>query len=65
MKVKNSYDTLVEFEAAVMNMDSEIKNRLLREMPNASEQEFFNAYAKEHELKWEEEWEMDVIHSCG
>lgn len=44
----------VDFEAAVNLMDDEIRERLHGEMAPCSEQEFADAYCREHEAKFGE-----------
>lgn len=56
--VKNSNDTMVDFEVAVNLMDDEIREAIHAEGIE-DEQEFFEAYAKAHQDKFGEEWEMD------
>ena len=58
-RVKNSYGVELDFEAALQFMDDEIRENLSAEMAPCSEQEFFDAYEKEHEKKFPEEpWEL-------
>lgn len=49
---------MVDFEAAVMLMDDEIREAINREMAPCSEQEFIDAYAKAHTEKYGEEFEI-------
>lgn len=52
---KNGYE--LDFDAALMYMDDEIKEKLNREMPYCfSDQEFFTAYEKAYEKATGEEW---------
>ena len=49
---------MVDFEAAVMLMDDEIREELNSELSPCSEQEFIDAYAKAHAEKYGEEFEI-------
>lgn len=59
LTVKNSWDVEVNFEAAVILMDDDIREELHMKMAPCTEQEFFEAYAKAHEEKFGETWELD------
>lgn len=58
MKVKNDYGIEFDFDFAVSMMDDEIREKLHNEIAPCSEQEFFDAYAAEHEKVFCEEWEL-------
>ena len=62
--VINSWGTEVNYEAAVNMMDDELREELHAEMAPCTEQEFFTAYAKAHEERFGEEWEMDKANPC-
>lgn len=47
--VTNEYGDELDYEAACMFMDDEIRERLHCEMVPCKAQEFFDAYCKEHE----------------
>lgn len=64
MKVKNEYGVKIDYEIAVMMMDDEIREDLSAELAPCSEQEFFDAYAKAHSEKFDEEWELDKPNPC-
>ena len=49
---------MVDFEAAVMLMDDEIREELNSELAPCSEQEFIDAYVKAHDEKYGEEFEI-------
>ena len=49
----------VDFEVAVNLMDDAIREELHRQMAPCSEQEFIEAYAKAHETKYGEEFEIN------
>ena len=63
MYVTNQSGRRIDFEAATMLMDDEIRENLWilewnDHSDNVSEQEFFSAYEKAHEEKFGEEWEL-------
>ena len=49
---------MVDFEAAAMLMDDEIREELNSELAPCSEQEFIDAYVKAHAEKYGEEFEI-------
>lgn len=66
--VVNEYGVEVDFEVAVMYMDDEIREEIHKEIHNelapCTDQEFFDEYAKRHEEKFDEEWEMAKENPC-
>ena len=56
MKVK-IYNDEVDFETLVNLMDDEIREKIHREIAPCTEQEFINAYIKEHEKKYDEKFQ--------
>lgn len=48
----------VDFDACVQLMDDGIREKLHRKIGGCTEQEFLNAYCKEHEEKYGEEFEI-------
>lgn len=56
--VKNEYGVEIHYNIAVAMMDDEIREELHAKLAPCSDQEFFDAYAKAHEEKFCEEWEM-------
>ena len=56
MKVTNEYGYKLDFDAAAMFMDDEIREELHMDMAPCGEQEFFDAYCKAHESKFGETW---------
>ena len=64
MKVTNANGTKVDFEAAVILMDDELRERLHMELAPCTEQKFFSAYEKAHEEKYGEEWELSKENPC-
>lgn len=59
IKVFNSYGTEIDFEVAAILMDDEIREQLAEDGIERTEQEFFTAYAAEHEKRYNAEWELD------
>ena len=62
MKVININGTEINFEAAVILMDDEIRESICGTVD--SEQEFFTAYEKAHAEKYGEEWELSKENPC-
>ena len=62
MKVINMNGTEINYWAAVMLMDDEIRESICGNVD--SEQEFFNAYEKAHAEKYGEEWELSKKNPC-
>jgi hypothetical protein len=58
IEVKNKNGTVIDYEMAVNFMDDEIREELHGELAPCTEQEFFTRYEEEHELKFNEEWEL-------
>ena len=64
MMVINMNGTEINYEAAVMLMDDEIRESLHFEIAPCTEQEFFTAYEKAHAEKYGEEWELSKENPC-
>ena len=64
MTVKNNYGTEIEWNAAVNLMDDDLREELNADLAPCTEQEFFEAYAKAHENKFGEEWELAKENPC-
>ena len=64
MKVMNNYGTEIEWYTAVNLMDDDLREELNAELAPCTEQEFFEAYAKAHEAKFCEEWELAKENPC-
>ena len=58
--VTNKNGTEINFEAAVMLMDDDIREELARE-GYETEQDFFSAYEIAHEKAFGEEWELSKV----
>lgn len=55
-KVIDNTGCEIDYDAAVNLMDDEIRERLHIEIAPCSDQEFFDAYAEEHEREFGEAW---------
>ena len=64
MKVMNNYGTEIEWNAALALMDDDLREELNADLAPCTEQEFFSAYAKAHENKFGEEWELAKENPC-
>ena len=64
MKVMNNYGTEIEWNTAVNLMDDDLREELSADLAPCTEQEFFEAYAKAHETKFCEEWELAKENPC-
>lgn len=58
IEVKNRNGANINFAAAVVLMDDDIREALHLKLAPCTEQEFFAAYEKAHEKKYGEEWEL-------
>ena len=56
--ITNGFGVEINFDAAVNFMDDEIREMLHEEIAPCTDQEFFDAYCKAHEDKFDEEWEL-------
>lgn len=56
--ITNEFGVEINFEAAVNFMDDEIREMLHGEIAPCTDQEFFDAYCKAHEDRFDEEWEL-------
>ena len=59
MYVTNSNGTRIDFDVAVQLMDDDLREQLHMELAPCTDQEFFDAYAKAHEDRFGETWELD------
>lgn len=62
--VINSNGTEIAYNVAVSFMDDDIREKLASCIAPCSEQDFFEAYALAHELKFGEVWECDKKNPC-
>lgn len=59
-KVININGTEINFDAAIMLMDDDIREALAAE-DYINKQDFFTAYEKAHMEKYKEEWELSKV----
>ena len=64
MTVKNNYGVEIESNAAVNLMDDDLREELSADLAPCTEQEFFEAYAKAHDNKFGEAWELAKENPC-
>lgn len=63
-KVINSYGTEINYNAAVLLMDDELREEVHADLAPCTEQEFFDEYARRHAERFGEIWEMDKRNPC-
>ena len=56
--VINKSGTAIDFKAAVVLMDDDIREELHSLLSPCSDQDFFTAYEEAHEHKYYEQWEL-------
>lgn len=56
--VINEYGQLIHYDVAVNMMDDDLRNELHFELAPCTDQEFFEAYEKAHQEKFDEVWEL-------
>lgn len=56
--VVNASGQLIHYNAAVNMMDDDLREELHFELAPCTDQEFFEAYAKAHQEKFDEVWEL-------
>lgn len=64
MKVKNFWDVEIEYNVAEHLMDDDLREEIYRDIAPCTGQEFFDEYAKRHEEKFGEEWELAKENPC-
>ena len=64
VNVVNEHGVSIDYDVAVSLMDDEIREKLHFRLAPCTEQEFFDAYAKAHEDKFDEEWELAKENPC-
>lgn len=62
--VVNEYGVSIDFKVAEMMMDEEIMESLHTKLAPCTDQEFFDEYAKAHEEKFNEVWELAKPNPC-
>jgi hypothetical protein len=56
--VHNQFGVKIDFAAAVILMDDDLREEIHQKLAPCSDQRFFNAYAKAHVQKFNELWEL-------
>ena len=56
--ITNEFGVEINFDAAVNFMDDEIREMLHEEIAPCTDHEFFDAYCKAHEDRFDDEWEL-------
>ena len=64
MTVKNNYGVEIDWNTAVNLMDDDLREELSDDLAPCTEQEFFEAYAKAHDNKFGEAWELAKDNPC-
>lgn len=64
MTVKNNYGVEIDWNTAVNLMDDDLREELSADLAPCTEQEFFEAYAKAHDNKFGEAWELAKDNPC-
>ena len=62
ISVINTHGTEIDYEAAVMLMDDEIREEICGTVD--TDQEFFDAYCEAHEARYGEEFEFAKKNPC-
>lgn len=63
-KVKNFWDVEIDFDVAVSMMDDELRENIHNDLVPCTDQAFFDEYARRHERKFGEEWELAKENPC-
>ena len=64
MTVKNNYGVEIDWNTALNLMDDDLREELSADLAPCTEQEFFEAYAKAHDNKFGEAWELAKDNPC-
>ena len=64
MTVKNNYGVEIDLNTALNLMDDDLREELSADLAPCTEQEFFEAYAKAHDNKFGEAWELAKDNPC-
>lgn len=62
--VVNEYGVEIDFAVAETMMDDEVREAVHMDLAPCTEKEFFDEYAKRHEEKFGEEWELAKKNPC-
>lgn len=63
-KIINESGYELDFDAAVLLMDDDVREQVHADLAPCTEQEFFTAYEKAHEEKFGEPWELSKPNPC-
>lgn len=64
MTVKNFWGVEINYDVAVQMMEDDLREEIHAYLAPCTEQEFFDEYAKRHEEKFGEEWELAKENPC-
>ena len=64
MTVKNFWGTEVDYDVAVRMMDDDLREEIHTDLAPCMEQEFFDEYARRHEERFSEVWELAKENPC-
>lgn len=62
--VLNSWGVRIDFDVAVSMMDDNIREAVHFALAPCTDQEFFDEYARRHEEKFGDEWELSKENPC-
>lgn len=62
--VKNEYGVNIDYEVAESLMDGDLREKVAYDISPCTDQEFFDAYAKAHQEKFGETWELAKENPC-
>lgn len=62
--VYNEYDVAIDYETAVNMIDDDLREEIHGKLAPCTDQEFFDEYAKRHEEKFGEIWELAKENPC-
>lgn len=62
--VVNEYGVIFDYDLSVSMMDDDLREQIHGEFAPCTDQEFFNEYAKQHEQKFNEVWELAKENPC-
>jgi hypothetical protein len=62
--VVNEYGVNIDYDFAVSMMDDDLREQIHGEFAPCTDQQFFDEYAKRHEQKFNEVWELAKENPC-
>lgn len=62
--VVNEYGVNIDYDLAVSFMDDDLREQIHGEFAPCTDQQFFDEYAKRHEQKFNEVWELTKENPC-